>query len=237
MNAVPLSQFMPYGAPELLGAARRHLLRALVASSSLCILAFALSGALLRLVPPPPPDPIVAYDPADLRPPPLIERVEPPPPVEPARAGRPDAGIAIPVPPEEVKPDATIADQEALRRDSPGLAGERGRGPIEVAEPPEIPPTPDAYTYVEELPAPVRMVHPEYPALARQAGVSGVVWVRVLLDREGRVRDAILDPKGGVPMLNEAALAAARQWVFEPALSNGKPVMVWVSIPFRFRLN
>ena len=36
--------------------------------------------------------------------------------------------------------------------------------------------------------------------------------------------------------IDEAALAAAQKWVFTPALRQGKPVTVWVSIPFRFRL-
>jgi len=40
-----------------------------------------------------------------------------------------------------------------------------------------------------------------------------------------------------VPLLNDVALAAARRWVFTPALSNGKPVAVWTAIPFHFRLN
>jgi hypothetical protein len=37
-----------------------------------------------------------------------------------------------------------------------------------------------------------------------------------------------------MPGLDEAALAAARQWVFKPALSNNQPVAVWVAIPMRF---
>ncbi len=38
-------------------------------------------------------------------------------------------------------------------------------------------------------------------------------------------------------MLNDAALAAARLWVFKPALVNNQPVAVWTAIPFSFGLH
>jgi TonB family protein len=38
-------------------------------------------------------------------------------------------------------------------------------------------------------------------------------------------------------MLDSAALEAARRFVFQPALSNGHPVPVWVAVQFRFRLH
>ena len=67
--------------------------------------------------------------------------------------------------------------------------------------------------------------------------MEGLVIVNVLVGKTGRVLDAQLDPKRQVPILNEWALAAARQWVFTPALANGKPVAVWTAIPFHFRLH
>jgi len=59
----------------------------------------------------------------------------------------------------------------------------------------------------------------------------------VLVGRDGRVRDAVADPRHSITMLDPAALEAARQWVFKPALANGKPVAVWVAVPFSFRLH
>jgi TonB family protein len=38
-------------------------------------------------------------------------------------------------------------------------------------------------------------------------------------------------------MLDAAALSAVKQWVFKPALSNNKPVAVWVAVPERFSLH
>jgi len=41
----------------------------------------------------------------------------------------------------------------------------------------------------------------------------------------------------GVTMLNEAAVDAAKQFVFRPALQQHRPVEVWVQIPMRFSLH
>ncbi len=37
-----------------------------------------------------------------------------------------------------------------------------------------------------------------------------------------------------IPLLDEVAVAAVRQWRFKPALSAGKPVAVWVAVPVKF---
>ena len=90
--------------------------------------------------------------------------------------------------------------------------------------------------YVESLPVPLLRVKPIYPDLARQALVDGTVLVHVLVGRDGRVREVRLDSREHVPMLDTAALEAARQWTFEPARMNGHSVAVWVSLPFKFSL-
>ena len=83
----------------------------------------------------------------------------------------------------------------------------------------------------------VKRVVPEYPRFAKEAGVEGLVMVKVLVGKDGRVLDARLVEKFQVPMLNAAALEAARQWVFTPGLVTGRPVACWTAIPFRFRLH
>ena len=60
--------------------------------------------------------------------------------------------------------------------------------------------------------------------------------VHVLIGTDGRVREERVEPKIHVPMLDEAALDAARQRVFTPGLAQGHPVACWTAIPFRFRL-
>ena len=107
---------------------------------------------------------------------------------------------------------------------------------IEQPAPAETLPGFKQYVYVEQMPAPVRSVSPEYPAIAKEAGVSGLVVAHLLVGRDGHVLEVRIDEQHGVLMLNEAAVRAARQWVFTPALANNRPVAVWVAVPFNFRL-
>ncbi len=88
------------------------------------------------------------------------------------------------------------------------------------------------YVYVEELPEAVKKVQPVMPPDAAARGLEGTVMVQVLVGRDGRVLRTQVTKS--VPGLDEAALTAARQWVFKPALSNKKPVPVWVAVPLRF---
>lgn len=90
------------------------------------------------------------------------------------------------------------------------------------------------YVYVEELPEAVTKVAPEYPLEARRAGVDGTVLVQALVDKDGRARDTRIAKS--IPDPDDAAEAAVRRWVFKPALTNNKPVAVWVAEPVKFRL-
>lgn len=92
-----------------------------------------------------------------------------------------------------------------------------------------------AFQSAEVMPVLVRMAPPAYPHLARDAGVEGQVIVRAIVDENGRViRVFVID---GPALFHEAAAEAVRQALFKPALQNGRPVRVWVSIPIRFTLD
>lgn len=90
------------------------------------------------------------------------------------------------------------------------------------------------YVYVEELPQAITKVQPRYPVIARESGIEGVVHVQALVGKDGTVKD--IKVVKGIPVLDDAAVAAVEKWVFQPALTNNKPVAVWVAIPVRFRL-
>jgi protein TonB len=163
--------------------------------------------------------------------------VTPAEPVAPAQSAVHEAAEPVAVR-EELAPATEAITPSPARADEPGAdAGRVPGGTVVPGATTESLPARGDYVYVEELPAAVREVKPEYPDLARQAGVEGPVTVFVLVGKEGRVLDAALSEKIQVPMLNEAALMAARQWVFTPGLANGRPVACWTAIPFRFRLN
>jgi TonB family protein len=73
--------------------------------------------------------------------------------------------------------------------------------------------------------------------MARQAGLEGVVTVRVLVLEDGSVKDAIVQKSSGVSSLDDAALAASFGCKFKPAIQNKRPVKVWVSFPYEFLLH
>ena len=75
---------------------------------------------------------------------------------------------------------------------------------------------------------------PRYPALARMAGVSGVVALAAVIGTDGRVTELRL--LSGPPLLVAAAIRAVRRWRYRPTRLNGKPVSVKTAIRVAFRL-
>ncbi len=235
---IPLFQFMPYGAPELKEVARKYLLRSLTVACAAWLVLFLLSlgtGAFLRSRPKVTSVVIVPY--RELAAPPPLTQDAPPPQVAIAQpVAPPTVGVAVPVPDAEAPPEQTIASQEEIAQVTPGV--DAGKGDIVVAPPSEDDlPQFGQYVYVEELPEAITKVSPTYPDIAREAGVDGVVLVQALVGKDGHVKDARVQPGKSIPMLDGAALAAVKQWVFKPALSNNKPVAVWVAVPVRFSLH
>ena len=77
---------------------------------------------------------------------------------------------------------------------------------------------------------------PVYPERARRAGVEGVVGVRIALAPDGAVRQVELTQSSGSRLLDEAALAAARESTFSPASRNRSPVGAEAVASYRFEL-
>jgi TonB family protein len=75
---------------------------------------------------------------------------------------------------------------------------------------------------------------PAYPPAAKAARASGTVTVRVLVDEEGRVIEA--EAVSGHPLLQQAAVTAARQARFSPTLLSGQPVKVAGVVTYNFVL-
>lgn len=147
-----------------------------------------------------------------------MEKYEEPPPMErPKVAVEAESEVAE----EEVVETIAATDfQEDLIRTMP-------TGPeIEIVP----------YYKVEVKPQPVYQAVPNYPDLARRAGIEGQAVVKALVDIDGSIMQVQILKSSGNQMLDEAALGAARQWKFTPAKQRDKFVRVWVSIPINFRL-
>jgi len=231
---VSLYQFMPYGAPELKEVARKYLVRALGVASAAWLVLFMLSMGTSALLSHRARETSVVVVPyRELAAPPPLTQDAPPPQVAITQpVAPPTVGVAVPVPDAEAPPEQTIASQEEIAQTTPGV--DAGKGDLVVAPPSDDLPQFGEYVYVEELPEAITKVKPDYPDIAREAGVDGVVLVQALVGKDGKVKDVrVVKP---IPMLNDAAIAAVKQWVFKPALSNNKPVAVWVAVPVRFSL-
>jgi TonB family protein len=84
---------------------------------------------------------------------------------------------------------------------------------------------------------PLAMNPPVYPRDALDKGVSGKVLLLVDVDAAGRVSDVALSGHGsGDAALDQAAMAAARQWRFVPAKARGRAIASRMKIPVNFDL-
>jgi protein TonB len=124
-----------------------------------------------------------------------------------------------------------------------GTGGPNGRGTVlnsvlgsDLALPPPPPPA------VRHPPVSRMMegnlthrVQPDYPLLARQVRVQGLVVLRATISREGAIED--LQVLSGHPMLVKAAVEAVRQWRYRPYELNGVPVEVETEVKVNFVLS
>jgi periplasmic protein TonB len=173
----------------------------------------------------------------------------PPPPVATQPSTRPPSGPVAASPafpisaPDEIPPDsASPATTVDAIPDSTGVpAGEVGMienlGPPIAVHAPE-PPRPTGPVRVAQLPVTPRKivdVRPVYPEIARAARREGTVIMEAVLDPTGAVTQ--LRVVRSVPLLDDAALDAVRQWKYTPSVYGGHPVSVLMTITIRFTLS
>jgi protein TonB len=177
----------------------------------------------------------------------------PPPPAASAAARRsvpaPKALAAAAVAPLTVPAD--IPEPAAAEAADPGVAADssagREVGGVEGGVPGGIvggvvggvpaPPAPVVPVRVGgeiREPKKLRHVTPIYPDVAVAARVHGSVLLECMVSPQGRVTEVRL--VRGVPLLNESAMAAVRQWLYTPTLKDGVPVTVIMTVTVRFDL-
>ncbi len=85
-------------------------------------------------------------------------------------------------------------------------------------------------------PTKTKNVLPVYPAEAKAAGIQGVVFLEFILSKEGFVGSPPEVKRSVEPTLDAAAVEAVRQWEYKPALRNGEPVEVVMTVTVNFSL-
>ena len=181
---------------------------------------------------------------SELGPPPSITNNLPPQVALNIPSAKPTVGIPIPVPDENVSPEQTIASQEEMNTIPNPIGTDEGTGSgqmqitqdIKIEDESSEDPDINAFVPVEKYPEAVIMPVPEYPEIARRAGITGKVWIKVLIDKEGKPKKAVII-KSDAEVFNDVSIAAAMKCVFTPALQNNHPIPIWVAIPFKFQLN
>ena len=138
---------------------------------------------------------------------------------------------------EKVLADSTVNVERGGRAVVGGMDGEMAPYIFVVVEPdpPRSRPVPFDEKVLTE-PRKTHHVNPVYPKSAKEEGVQGIVLLRAAVDTEGTPSD-IRVLRSPDPRLSEAALAAAREWRWEPARdADGTPVAVYFTLTFNFAL-
>ena len=144
--------------------------------------------------------------------------------------------------PKEIKPETGIESSAkgAVGGVEGGVVGGVAGGIVgglAEAPPPPPPPPPAAPVRVGgniKTPTKTKDVRPTYPAIAQSARVQGVVIIEATIGPNGAVQDAKV--LRSIPLLDQAALDAVRQWQFTPTLLNGVPVPVIMTVTVNFTL-
>jgi protein TonB len=125
---------------------------------------------------------------------------------------------------EDIPDDLTIEETEIDFSESI-----EDLGPPPMEEEPIVP-----FFALSDKPTVIKQSRPDYPELARKAGIEGRVTVKVLINTKGDVEKVELVK--GHPMLNDAAMEAAKKWKFTPGKQRDRFVKVWMNIPIDFKL-
>jgi protein TonB len=129
--------------------------------------------------------------------------------------------------PIEAAPDAEVEDEVEIADTLPE--------DFDYIPPPSGGGAGNDFVAYDTKPEAIKQVKPIYSEFAREAALEGLVLVSVLVGVDGRVQQTSL-ARAAHPVLNKAALEAARGWIFTPGKQRDVPVPVWVTLPFNFKL-
>jgi protein TonB len=228
-----------YGAFELQRLAHRYLFIALGISIAIHVVVIGLCVLLTKLDHSPSPfaEGTQRARIIDLTPPSIAWPVLPGARIAVPQAPGKKFGLPVPVPEPKAAPNADLPTQGELSRT--GTSTGEGEGEVigsittTATESEEAPPP--QFVPVEKMPVIIHSGVPEYPPLAARADIEGRVIVSVWVDKTGKPKQVLIASSTN-DIFNEAALAAARQYLFVPAYMNAGPVSVWVTLAFNFRL-
>ncbi len=183
----------------------------------------------------------------------FVEPTAPPPPPPPPPPPAPKAAVQPKVLPKpvEVNPQqftAPVDVPQEIRPEEMDFGVEGVPGGVEGGVPggvvggvvgglPDAPAPGQAVRVGGQIREPKKLkdVKPVYPDIAKQARVQGIVILECTISPQGKVTDVKV--LRGIPLLDQAAQDAVKQWVYTPTLLNGVPVPVIMTVTVNFRLS
>jgi len=90
---------------------------------------------------------------------------------------------------------------------------------------------------IKSNPIPVKIDRPPYPRIAKEQGWQGTVKLTITIGPDGMVSSATVHTSSGFPILDQIALDATDDWLFQPEKDGEFPVATKVNIPVRFNLH
>jgi periplasmic protein TonB len=176
-----------------------------------------------------------------------VGTIDPPDPPPAPRA--PDARVERPQPdrnaaplhaPAGITPDPTIDTLPSTELPGIDVGAVPGGDSVVSDAPPIPPPPPEAAKPVRagtqvKWPTKIRDAQPIYSTIAQTARVQGTVVLEAVIGIDGRVQNVRV--LRSVPLLDQAALDAVRQWEYTPSQLNGVPVPVIMTVTVTFKLN
>ena len=175
----------------------------------------------------------------------FAELITAPPPAPPKPIADPIPAKLQPAKKPEIKPkQERLATKAPVtpKQDSvepppaPPQVSEPAREPAVAAAPPtQLPIEPVKLSSELSVSCP-KLTPPEYPAVSRRMGEEGKLVLRVELDEQGRIDTAKVISSSGYERLDNAALAAVKNWQCNPSLRDGQPVRAVALQPFNFVL-
>ena len=135
--------------------------------------------------------------------------------------------------PNDIEPYRMLAQFYARRVAAIQQAAAKQEPPEPAAKPGE-PDKNGVYQVGGGVTAPRRVDIPQYPTDAKDAGIQGAVVAEITVNESGMVTNARI--VRSVPLLDDAALKAVREWRYEPTVVNGKPVPLTMTVTVNFAL-
>ena len=166
-----------------------------------------------------------------LPPPPPITAPEPTPVTPSCAVAPPNVGKIKKVNEEEVPREQTVATQKELK----SALQTQGSGSGSASSGDEVP----MFVPCEKMPGFLDQKKPLYPEMARIAGITGKVFVSVLIGEDGRAIKAKVMKRipADCDVFDAVAIKSVMESRYYPGIQNGSPIKVWFTVPIRFQLD